>query len=81
MFRVWKYISVQACKQRQTNGLPTLVEDAMAAAYLDRLAQTRALLDSRYDDLKSGRVTPVNGEAFFECLRLREEESLNKRTQ
>ncbi len=56
-----------------------LVEDAMAV-YLQELAQTREMLDSRYDDIKSGRVKPIDGEAFFESLRLREEELLNPRS-
>ncbi len=54
-----------------------LVEDAMAA-YLIDVAELRNLLDTRYDDIKSGRVKPVDGEAFFEGLRLRESE-LSKR--
>jgi hypothetical protein len=36
------------------------------------------MLDSRYDDLKSGRVKPVDGEAFFESLRQRENEIFKK---
>ena len=36
-----------------------LVEDAVAG-YFDELARTRDLLDSRYDDLKSGRVKPIS---------------------
>jgi hypothetical protein len=35
-----------------------LLEDAMAG-YEVELAQTRKMLDSRYDDLKSGRVKPI----------------------
>ena len=54
-----------------------LVEDVVAG-YFDELAQTRETLDSRYDDLKSGRVKPIDGEAFFESLRRREEELLKK---
>ena len=54
-----------------------LVEDAMAA-YLTEAAEVRSVLDSRYDDIKSGRVKPVDGEAFFENLRRRENE-LDKR--
>jgi len=57
-----------------------LVEDAMAG-YFDDLARTRQLLDSRYDDLKSGRVQPLDGEEFFENLRLREEELLRRSAQ
>ncbi len=52
--------------------------DAMAG-YVVELAQTREMLNSRYDDLKSGRVKPIDGEVFFESLRKREEELLNKR--
>jgi predicted transcriptional regulator len=56
-----------------------LVEDAMAG-YLQELAETREMLDSRYDDIKSGRVKPIDGEAFFESLRQREEELLKRRS-
>jgi len=44
----------------------------LVAGYIDDLAQTREMLDGRYDDLKSGRVKPLNGEEFFESLRRRE---------
>lgn len=55
------------------SGRPTdeIVEDAMAA-YLTEVAELRATLDSRYDDLKSGRVQPLDGESFFEDIRRRE---------
>jgi hypothetical protein len=36
---------------------------------LEEVASVRETLDSRYDDLKSGRVTPLDGEAVFERLR------------
>jgi hypothetical protein len=36
-----------------------LIEDAMAGYFAD-LAQTREMLDSRYDDLKSGKVKPIS---------------------
>lgn len=45
-----------------------LVEDAMAG-YLSELAQLRATLDERYDDVKSGREKPVDGEQVFDELR------------
>jgi predicted DNA-binding protein len=48
-----------------------LVEDAMAA-YLIEVAELRNMLDGRYDDIKSDRVKPIDGEAFFEDLRRRE---------
>jgi hypothetical protein len=56
-----------------------LVEDAMAGYFVE-IAQVRGMLDSRYDDLKSGRVKPIDGEAFFETLRQREEELLKQRS-
>ena len=37
------------------------VRDALAG-YFDELAQVQGLLDSRYDDLKSGRVALLSGE-------------------
>jgi predicted DNA-binding protein len=54
-----------------------LLQDAMAG-YFEELTQARRMLDSRYDDLKSGKVKPVDGEAFFETLRQREAELLKK---
>ncbi len=45
-----------------------LVEDAMAG-YLAELAQLRTTLDGRYDEIKSGRVKLIEGEAAFETLR------------
>jgi hypothetical protein len=33
------------------------------------LTQVRAKLDSRYDEIKSGRVQPINGENAFAQLR------------
>jgi len=63
------------------SGRPTddLVEDAMAG-YLQEVAEVRRSLDTRYDDIKSGKVKPIDGETFFESLRLREDDLLNKRT-
>jgi predicted transcriptional regulator len=55
-----------------------LMEDAMAG-YLQELAEAREMLDSRYNDIKSGQVEPIDGEAFFDNLRQREDELLKKR--
>jgi len=44
------------------------VQDAMAG-YVDELSEVRGTLDSRYDDLKSGRVKVVAGEEVFARLR------------
>ena len=56
-----------------------LVQDVVEG-YFDELAQAREMLDSRYDDLKSGRVKPIDGEEFFETLRRREDQLLRKRS-
>jgi predicted transcriptional regulator len=45
-----------------------LVEDAMTG-YLAELTQVRDMLDGRYDDIKSGRVQPIDGEGAFRRLR------------
>jgi hypothetical protein len=38
-----------------------LVRDVVDG-YFDELAKTQEMLDSRYDDLKSGRVNPIPGD-------------------
>jgi len=42
-------------------GPDELIEDAVAG-YFEELTQTREMLNSRYDDLKSGRVKPVSSD-------------------
>ncbi len=56
---------------RQT-GRPAeeLVEDVMAG-YFDELTQVRRSLDSRYDDIKSGKVKLIPGDAVEAELRQR----------
>ena len=49
-----------------------LLQDAMVG-YYNELMQAREMLSSRYDDLKSGRVKPIDGEEAFERLRRRED--------
>ena len=44
-----------------------LAEDAIAG-YLEGLAEVRATLDSRYEDLESGRVKPIDGDEAFARL-------------
>jgi hypothetical protein len=44
-----------------------LIADALTG-YVAELTQTREMLDSRYDDLKSGKVKPIPGdevESYF----------------
>ncbi len=49
-----------------------LVEDAMAG-YLAELAEMRSTLDDRYDEIKDGRVKPIDGEEAFNRIRTRSE--------
>jgi hypothetical protein len=49
-----------------------LSPDAMAG-YLAELAQVHSMLDSRYDQIKSGGVEPIDGEEAFERLRRKSE--------
>ena len=50
-----------------------LIEDAMAG-YLAEVAETRNMLATRYDDIKSGRVKPIDGEQAFARLRRKSKE-------
>jgi predicted transcriptional regulator len=55
-----------------------VLQDALAG-YFDEREQTREMLNSRYDDLKSGRVKPIPGdevEAYF-----REKSAAARRSQ
>ncbi len=45
-----------------------LVQDAMVG-YLDELAQVRDVLDSRYDDIKSGKVKLIPGDEVITRIR------------
>ena len=49
-----------------------IVEDALVG-YLEEVASAGKTLDSRYDDLKSGRVKPIDGEEAFTKLREKSE--------
>jgi hypothetical protein len=53
---------------RSGRGTDQVLQDALAG-YFDEVIQTRELLDSRYDDLKSGRVKPIDGEEAFARLK------------
>jgi hypothetical protein len=45
-----------------------LVQEAVAG-FVDELTGIRNMLESRYDDVKSGRAKPVDGEEVFTRLR------------
>lgn len=53
-----------------------LVEEAVAG-YFAELAEVRAMLDGRYDDLKRGRVRPIDG---TEAVARLQEKSKARRT-
>jgi hypothetical protein len=58
-------------------GTDELLQDALAG-YLDELVQTRQMLNDRYDELKSGRVTPIDGEEAFAKLKAKTEAQRNR---
>jgi predicted transcriptional regulator len=49
-----------------------IVEDALAG-YLEEVTSVRKTLDSRHDELKTGRVKPIDGEEAFRKLREKSE--------
>ena len=53
-----------------------LVHDAVAG-YVDELAGTRQMLDSRYDAIKGGKVNLIDGEEAFARLHARIDERRN----
>jgi hypothetical protein len=55
-----------------------LVRDVVEG-YFAELTQTREMLDSRYDDLKNGNVTPIDGEEAFERLKANTEAQRRRR--
>jgi hypothetical protein len=50
--------------------------DELVQDFVDELAAMRGMIESRYDDLKSGRVKPIDGEQAYTRLR---EKSQNRR--
>ena len=55
----------------QTGRTPEdLIEDAMAG-HISELSQVRNLLDTRYDEIKSGKVKAIDGEEAFARLHQR----------
>ena len=59
-------------------GTDDLVEDAMAG-YFDEVLQAREMLNRSYDDLKSGRVKPIDGDEAFARLKAKTEAQRNRR--
>ena len=59
-------------------GTDELVEDAMAGYFAEAFG-VREMLDSRYDDLESGKVTPIDGEEAFHSLMAKTEARRSRR--
>ncbi len=55
-----------------------IVQDAVAGMF-DELAETRQMLDRRYDDIESGKVKLIDGEEAFARLHERIDERRNRR--
>jgi hypothetical protein len=58
-------------------GTDELLQDALAG-YFDELVQTRGTLNSCYDELKSGKVKPIEGEEAFAHLKAKTEAQRNR---
>jgi predicted transcriptional regulator len=54
-----------------------LVQDAVAG-YVDELAVARQVLDSRYDDIKGGKVKMIPGDEAFARLMSKTEAERNR---
>lgn len=50
-----------------------LIQDAVVG-YFAELSQVQEMLDHRYDEIKSGKVHPVDGEEAFARLRAKSKE-------
>ena len=48
--------------QQRGSGTPEKLVQDVVEGYFEELAGARQMLNSRYDDLKSGRVKPIPGE-------------------
>jgi len=58
-------------------GPDELLLDALAG-YWEELSRTREMVNRRYDDLKSGRVKPLDGEEAFARLMAKTEAQRNR---
>ncbi len=53
-----------------------ILQDALAGFFAE-LVETRDMLNSRYDDLKSGGVKPIDGEEAFSRLKAKTQAERN----
>jgi hypothetical protein len=59
-------------RDRRSRGRPL-------SGYAAEIAEVHKMLDGRYDDIKSGRVEPIDGEVFFDDLHQREDQLFEQR--
>jgi predicted transcriptional regulator len=67
-FRPETEVRLQELAEKTGRATEELVEDALAG-YLAELSEVRNMLDGRFDDIRSGRVHPLDGEEAFTRLR------------
>ena len=58
---------------RTGRGADELAQDAIAG-FVSELGELRGMLDSRYDDLKSGRLKAIDGVEAFRRMRQKSEQ-------
>jgi len=58
-------------------GATELVQDVVEG-YFAEVLEVRQMLESRYDDLESGKVRPIDGEEAFERLMAKTEAQRNR---
>ena len=68
---------LKALATRSGRATDDLAEDALAG-YLDELLEARKTLNRRYDDLKNGRVRPIDGEEALAHLKAKTEAERNR---
>ena len=61
---------LQELASQTGRGADELAQDAIAG-FVDAVGEVRGMLNSRYDDLKSGRVQPIDSDEAFRRLRHR----------
>jgi predicted DNA-binding protein len=64
----------------QSGRPPAELLQEVFAAYFEELVETREMLDNRYDELKSGRVKPIDGEEAFARLIAKTETQRTRRS-
>ncbi|MBT9332510.1 hypothetical protein [Paracidobacterium acidisoli] len=60
----------------ETSRTPEEIIEEAISGYFEKLAHVREKLGRRYNEIKSGKVKLLDGEACFEALRRRERELL-----